>query len=649
MGVYLPKPNTEKESEDGGDLSKNITRFGVTAMQGWRQLMEDAHVANPSFGSDLFDHPFALFGVFDGHGGPAVSSWVANVFENVFREQLVSARKSLKDNLDPAKNGAIERPIAEVCEALKDTFLALDKMMTTNRNREELRKLHEAAEEKRGMSQGQDQEESPHRGSPEAFLESFFPCFAGRRRLIRIVEQDGHKYYHVVTGEAGYGNDDDSEESKSSDKNKDSVVEDLDEQFSDASANKVLESSPAAPEESATEQRSHTSEDEKREAHSPSPPRGPTSLGHDVEFMVGFDRTSSRRDEETERILEDLSSRAESDNGVDSVLGIPENVEKLALGLESTCAKDGSKQPATTQQTVSVPNGTDEPEEVHGSTLADTCASLGATDSDSDEDTDLDESKMQPYQPECCGSTAVVAVVVGGEHPMLITANAGDSRGVLCRDGVAIPLSRDHKPCLRTEKQRIYNAGGNIMVGRVDGNLNLSRALGDLSYKSDPTLPPECQKITAFPDVCIVPLCPKDQFFILACDGIWDCLTNQEAVDFVAARLGPNPEGPERLSQIGEEICDYCLADNPLENGTGVGCDNMTVLIVQLSAELTSKCPSPALPNSKASVMFYGSPPSEADEEDGGDGMDDDEDEDDSEDGTKEKKQLTDVSAEMTL
>jgi len=68
-------------------------------------------------------------------------------------------------------------------------------------------------------------------------------------------------------------------------------------------------------------------------------------------------------------------------------------------------------------------------------------------------------------------------------YKKLYVANAGDSRSVLARAGTALPLSFDHKPENEIEKKRIEKAGSTITEGRVDGNLNLSRSLGDLKYK----------------------------------------------------------------------------------------------------------------------------------------------------------------------
>ena len=65
---------------------------------------------------------------------------------------------------------------------------------------------------------------------------------------------------------------------------------------------------------------------------------------------------------------------------------------------------------------------------------------------------------------------------------------------VLCRGGTALPLSRDHKPSNEAEMARIHAAGGWITgQGRVNGNLNLSRSIGDQQYKVDQALPPEAQ------------------------------------------------------------------------------------------------------------------------------------------------------------
>uniref|UniRef100_A0AAF5D0M2 protein-serine/threonine phosphatase n=1 Tax=Strongyloides stercoralis TaxID=6248 RepID=A0AAF5D0M2_STRER len=171
------------------------------------------------------------------------------------------------------------------------------------------------------------------------------------------------------------------------------------------------------------------------------------------------------------------------------------------------------------------------------------------------------------------GTTACVVVI---HNENITVANAGDSRAVLCRNGKAIELSFDHKPEDKSEKSRIVKAGGTISAdGRVNGGLNLSRALGDHYYKQNKDLPLEEQMISAKPDIIEDKITDEDEFLIIACDGIWNSMSSQEVVDFVKELWGK-----ETLKQICDKIMANCLADNT--DGDGTGCDNMTIIIVDL-------------------------------------------------------------------
>ena len=88
--------------------------------------------------------------------------------------------------------------------------------------------------------------------------------------------------------------------------------------------------------------------------------------------------------------------------------------------------------------------------------------------------------------------------------------------------------------------------------------MNLSRSLGDLEYKQNKKLPAEEQMITANPEIKIENLTPDCDFIILACDGVWDCLTNQEICDIVSNRLKKEPN--IKLSKIIEDILDSILS-----------------------------------------------------------------------------------------
>jgi len=134
---------------------------------------------------------------------------------------------------------------------------------------------------------------------------------------------------------------------------------------------------------------------------------------------------------------------------------------------------------------------------------------------------DMEESENdQHFGPGySSGATAVCALITYKE---IVVANVGDSRCVLSRSKKAIDLSRDHKPELQSERTRIFAAGGTIENGRVGGDLNLCRAIGDLSYKQNLQIPPEGQMITADPELRYESRSPFDEFLILACDGVWD-------------------------------------------------------------------------------------------------------------------------------
>lgn len=116
-------------------------------------------------------------------------------------------------------------------------------------------------------------------------------------------------------------------------------------------------------------------------------------------------------------------------------------------------------------------------------------------------------------------------------------------------------MSFDHKPYGSKEKKRIEKAGGEICSeGRIDGGLNLSRAIGDYSYKLRQDLSEREQMIIALPDIRSLTLTSDDEFMVIACDGIWNSMNNQKVVDFVGPRL---KEGKQKLSEICEEVC--CL------------------------------------------------------------------------------------------
>ncbi|XP_064637013.1 probable protein phosphatase 2C T23F11.1 [Lineus longissimus] len=184
---------------------------------------------------------------------------------------------------------------------------------------------------------------------------------------------------------------------------------------------------------------------------------------------------------------------------------------------------------------------------------------------------DDDMMKDEEMKDELAGTTAIVSLVRDGK---IFTGNVGDSRAIASFGGRCEVLSFDHKPSNEDETKRIIAAGGWVEFNRVNGNLALSRALGDFVFKKNNKKRAEEQIVTAYPDVTTCEITDDLEFLVLACDGIWDVLSNQEVVDFVRVRIasGQDPE------YICEELMTRCLAPD-CQMG-GLGCDNMTVVLV---------------------------------------------------------------------
>ena len=118
------------------------------------------------------------------------------------------------------------------------------------------------------------------------------------------------------------------------------------------------------------------------------------------------------------------------------------------------------------------------------------------------------------------GTTAICLMVRGDR---LTVANVGDSRAILVkRNGEVVPLSRDHKPNCADEQARISSRGGRVVhwgVWRVEGVLAVSRAIGDRLLKEYVIAEPEFKEIRRS---------AQDAFVIIASDGLWDVLSNED-------------------------------------------------------------------------------------------------------------------------
>jgi len=184
------------------------------------------------------------------------------------------------------------------------------------------------------------------------------------------------------------------------------------------------------------------------------------------------------------------------------------------------------------------------------------------------------------WHPDYVGCTAVACLVRGDT---LIVANAGDSRAVLSQNGLACDLSQDHKPDLRKEAKRIKKAGGRVFNGRVNGQLAVSRAMGDLHFKST-DLDPAHQMVSCVPDIKTCQRHVGDEFMVIACDGVWDVLTSQEVVDRVHEDLPAIRRGELQPTDVVNKILDACICSEHPANTGGKGGDNMTMILVVFDA-----------------------------------------------------------------
>ncbi|KAL8137210.1 hypothetical protein V2J09_003211, partial [Rumex salicifolius] len=197
---------------------------------------------------------------------------------------------------------------------------------------------------------------------------------------------------------------------------------------------------------------------------------------------------------------------------------------------------------------------------------------------------DGSEARTDPIAPETVGSTAVAAIVCSTH---IIVANCGDSRAVLCRRGKApLPLSDDHKPDRKDEWDRIEAAGGKVIQWngyRVFGVLAMSRSIGDGYFKP-------C--VIADPEVMFVPRAKDDDLIILATDGLWDVMTNEEACDAARKRIlvwhKKNGGGAHLTEDRGKSIdpaaqaaADY-LSKLASQKGSK---DNISVIVVDLKPQ----------------------------------------------------------------
>ncbi|XP_051535303.1 protein phosphatase, Mg2+/Mn2+ dependent, 1Na (putative) [Myxocyprinus asiaticus] len=157
------------------------------------------------------------------------------------------------------------------------------------------------------------------------------------------------------------------------------------------------------------------------------------------------------------------------------------------------------------------------------------------------------------------GSTTT-AVMISPRNIYFI--NCGDSRTFLCRNGQVVFYTEDHKPFNPREKERIQNAGGSVTLQRINGSLAVSRALGDFDFKEVEWRAQTEQLVSPEPEVYELERTPEDEFLVVACDGVWDAISNEELCAFVRNRL----QVCDDLRDICAQVIDLCLYKGSLDN-----------------------------------------------------------------------------------
>lgn len=196
-----------------------------------------------------------------------------------------------------------------------------------------------------------------------------------------------------------------------------------------------------------------------------------------------------------------------------------------------------------------------------------------------------DRDFISPKDAPQSGSTAATVLLLGRR---LFAANVGDSRVVLCRNGgQCVELTSDHKPSRPDEAARVRAAGGFILHKRVMGELAITRAFGDKSFKmgikamleedaedlaqedaKDLTAP----LVSAEPEIASMILSHSDEFLLLACDGLFDVFRSQDAIALARQELIAHRGEPAEVARI--------LSDQAIRVRRSR--DNVSILIIVL-------------------------------------------------------------------
>mmetsp|Transcript_15246 Transcript_15246/g.46030 ORF Transcript_15246/g.46030 Transcript_15246/m.46030 type:complete len:410 (+) Transcript_15246:141-1370(+) len=198
----------------------------------------------------------------------------------------------------------------------------------------------------------------------------------------------------------------------------------------------------------------------------------------------------------------------------------------------------------------------------------------------------LDELReLEDEDDRIAGSTATVAMVRGDK---IIVANVGDSRAVLCRQGMPVDLTTEHRvygdsPVVAKEIARVEEAGGWVADGRVCDVIAVSRAFGDIQFKEAQgrkdmldqgveygqweqdfvdTVDFKSSPVLAAPDVTEIPLKDLDEFLVIASDGLWDVMSSKDVIHFARTSFQKKADAQQVADKLTKVAIQRRTEDN---------------------------------------------------------------------------------------
>ncbi|XP_019554297.3 probable protein phosphatase CG10417 [Aedes albopictus] len=629
MGAYLSEPLTTKDSSEEAN---DFLACGSSSMQGWRISQEDAHncILN-------FDDKTSFFAVYDGHGGAEVAQYCSlhlpkflkhlasyknKDFEQALKDAFLGFDATLLDEkvieelkrLSDKTNGeeAIEEDDEEeeddnVDDLCKEACMPLNEVLQMYKKDKKNPALAKVKEgncskplspylkgKRKGIAEGDEPgPSSSSTGSSAEAAASKDKKPAGSDAADSTVSSSSNKTEEAAQKPESSTVDKKAEQSdeisdtdgviaKKTKKEEcapdsSSAAPTVNGEVGESASKSAVSSSSVSAQENG-EVSSNTAAGSSSSSNSKNmpdlPAGGSSSSG---KSSAGVDSSSAGSSSSASAAAAGGSKKRKAKNGAANVVQDDSDDDDSETDEEFPPVQD-SNENSSTEDGEEDPYGEEESEEED--------EEEGEGEYDEEEEdymNEEDEAFMNNITDEPgkdSGCTAVVALLHDKE---LFVANAGDSRCVVCRNGKALEMSIDHKPEDQVEFERIQKAGGRVTLdGRVNGGLNLSRAIGDHGYKMNKKVRPEEQMISALPDIKKITIEPEDEFMVLACDGIWNFMTSDDVVEFVQDRIA---DPTKKLTDICEEMFDYCLA--PHTKGDGTGCDNMTAIIVQFKPNFT--------------------------------------------------------------